>query len=97
MRISKEDITKIKQVASEIYGDNAEIWLFGSRIDDNKKGGDIDLFIETLHQASFDDKIKFLVKIERLGIERKIDLVVKSANAKHKTIFDSAKQTGIKL
>ena len=96
MRISQEHVAIIKKVAHEIYGD-ADLWLFGSRVDDAKKGGDIDLFLETAQKATLEQKIKFLTKIERLGIERKVDLVVKSLGATPRTIFETAKKTGVKL
>ena len=96
MRMSKDHINIIKTVTKEIYGD-VDVFLFGSRIDDSKKGGDIDLFIEIDEPSSLEKEIKFLTKLERAGIERKVDLVVKSLNSKHRSIFDTAKQTGVKL
>jgi hypothetical protein len=42
MRLSSDHIKIIKKATQEIYGD-ARVWLFDSRVDDNKKGGDIDL------------------------------------------------------
>ena len=47
MRLKKENIEVIKILAKKYFGENAKVYLFGSRIDDNKKGGDIDLYIET--------------------------------------------------
>ena len=44
MRIDKEDIEFIKKTIKK-YLTNSEIYIFGSRIIDNKKGGDIDIFI----------------------------------------------------
>ncbi len=96
MRLSANDIAIIKKAAQEIYGD-VDLWLFGSRVDDQARGGDIDLLLETKNEVGLEQKIKFLTKIERLGIERKVDLVIKSANCEYKTIFDSAKKTGVKL
>jgi predicted nucleotidyltransferase len=44
MRLSKYEIKSIKQAFNQIFNDG-EIYLFGSRLIDNIKGGDIDLFI----------------------------------------------------
>lgn len=47
MRLTSEQITIIKNNASYLYGNSSQVYLFGSRTDDNAKGGDIDLFIES--------------------------------------------------
>jgi len=45
MRLSMLEVKAIKQTYDEVfkYGD---IYLFGSRVDDTQKGGDIDLYID---------------------------------------------------
>lgn len=45
MRLTPEQIRSIKQVAAEVFGSDAHVYLFGSRVDDQARSGDIDLYI----------------------------------------------------
>jgi len=47
VRLSEYEIRIIKETAKEIFGKGAKVYIFGSRADLTKKGGDIDIFIET--------------------------------------------------
>ena len=47
MRLTPSQHSAIRTTATEIFGEDVIIWLFGSRVDDDKRGGDIDLLIET--------------------------------------------------
>ena len=47
MRLTDEQVQIIHQVARQQLGDTVQVTLFGSRVFDDKKGGDIDLFFET--------------------------------------------------
>jgi predicted nucleotidyltransferase len=77
------------------------LWLFGSRVDDQQKGGDIDFYIEThydnLSQA-VEKEIRFLSSLKLAIGDQKIDVVlnVLSEN-KQQRIYDEAKNTGIQL
>ncbi|WBH17735.1 nucleotidyltransferase domain-containing protein [Sphingomonas radiodurans] len=46
MRLKPRDIDAIKTAAREVFGPTATVRLFGSRVDDQLRGGDIDLLIE---------------------------------------------------
>lgn len=52
MRLTTQQKTIIKRVALELCSADASIFLFGSRLDDNKKGGDIDLLIQVEHEVN---------------------------------------------
>ena len=41
MRLTPDQQSAIRTTVAENFGDEASIWLFGSRVDDNKRGGDI--------------------------------------------------------
>ena len=42
MRLNEQEVNAIKESASKIFGDTVQVYLFGSRVDDDKKGGDIE-------------------------------------------------------
>ncbi len=49
MRLSEQARTVIIQTAHEIFNSAINVKLFGSRLNDEAKGGDIDLLIESDH------------------------------------------------
>jgi predicted nucleotidyltransferase len=78
MRLSQQQQSAIRSAVAETFGETASVWLFGSRVDDNKRGGDIDLLVCPEGGAevrSFARKMALLVKLERALGERKIDVV----------------------
>ena len=52
MRLSQRYIEVIKKYFKEFF-QNGEIYLFGSRVDDSKKGGDIDLYLNLLSRIGW--------------------------------------------
>lgn len=46
MRLTPHEVDAIKCAAREAFGATAVVRLFGSRVDDSLRGGDIDLHIE---------------------------------------------------
>ncbi len=84
MRLSQEQIQTIKTAILEALPD-ARILLYGSRCDDHKRGGDIDLLIYTNEFVDVFTRANILANIcKQLG-ERKIDM--KFAKDTEKTDF----------
>ncbi len=96
MRLSEEEIAIIKNSVLK-YSQNATIILFGSRVHDNKKGGDIDIFVKSDKIITLKEKLKILTDIESSGILRKVDLIFKMPNSKEQSIFKTAEKEGIVL
>lgn len=95
VRLAKNEIQIIKDLVKEIFGENSKVYIFGSRADFSKKGGDIDIFIETDKKTSLQEELRFLAQLEIKGIERKVDLIVKNPHKKERSIFKEAKEKGV--
>lgn len=77
MRISEFEKESILKTAREIFGHNSVVSLFGSRIDDTKLGGDIDIYIEPEKKDwELEDRWNFLVNLKLKIGDQKIDLVL---------------------
>jgi predicted nucleotidyltransferase len=100
MRLTPFQQQTICQNAARFFGATTQVWLFGSRVDDTKRGGDIDLYIEPQLKETDDlvmAKLKFLRALHlRLG-EQKIDVVLAVNETHPLPIYQIAKQTGVLL
>ncbi len=76
------------------FDPGACVYLFGSRVDDTKKGGDIDLLILS-HRLGRDDARAIKSRLYDLIGEQKIDLVVASDDSN--PFVGLAIETGVKL
>jgi predicted nucleotidyltransferase len=75
LRLSTNEINLIKNKVNIIFGETI-IYLFGSRIDDDKKGGDIDLYIiSEVNEDLFKKKIKLKTILEDL-LFKPVDIVI---------------------
>ena len=76
MRLSKNIRQLLRNSIKESFGD-VKVYLFGSRVDDRKRGGDIDIAIETdISREDFrKNKIKFFTSLIKKDFDLKIDLV----------------------
>ena len=75
MRLTTEEIASIKSVIYA-FDSRAQIYLFGSRVHDDKKGGDIDLFILS-EKLTPRDTSKIRIRLEdELGL-RRIDILIR--------------------
>ena len=85
----------IKKAFKDIFHDG-EIYLFGSRVDDNKKGGDIDLYIvPQIKENLRKKKSLFLSKLYEYIGEQKIDIII--AKDKNRLIEQEAIKNGVRL
>lgn len=95
MRLKENELKSIKNLFAKVF-EHGDLYLFGSRVDDSKKGGDIDLYI--VPQSAYNltsKKIDFLVLLKKAIDEQKIDVVID--RGKDRLIDRIAKTTGVLL
>lgn len=78
MRLTFDERQVIKRVIAERFDPDARVFLFGSRVDDKRRGGDIDLYVETTlsPEEANHAKLQSIADIQRSLGEQKIDLVI---------------------
>ena len=96
MRLKKEQIDLIVKTV-KFFIEDASIYLFGSRVDDSKRGGDIDIFLSTEQEVLLRDKIAILAQLERNGIDRKVDMVIRTPKHTHDKLYNEVMTKGISI
>ena len=65
MRLTTEQINTIVTTSRTVAGVDTLVWLYGSRLDDTRHGGDIDLLIEPAPAVSLLDRARIKILLEQ--------------------------------
>ena len=90
MRLSKPTRTLIQDTVREVFGLESTVKLFGSRINDDARGGDIDLLVE-LPSVTTELERKTLQLIARLQLhigDQPIDVLVLDPSTLRQSIHE---------
>ena len=96
MRLSPQTCRIICDTTRELAGPLAQVRVFGSRLDDAARGGDIDLLIE-LHQPIEAPEALALAITARLQLrlgDQPIDVLVADPATPNSPVLESARKTG---
>ena len=99
MRLTPAQINTIKSTAQAVLGDDVQVTLFGSRVHDEQKGGDVDLLLE-VPQAIAEPALmsaRVAARVSRSMHGRKVDVLLKAPNLQEQAIHRIAQQEGIRL
>lgn len=101
MRLSDFERDTLKRAAVDCFGSGTQVRLFGSRTDDSRKGGDIDLLVEVPSSdpaAIASAHTRFLARVySRLG-EQKVDVLIDFPGRRfYPSIFETARRDGVVL
>jgi len=99
MRMPPDYQKTIKDTAVKVFGARASVWLFGSRLDDTAKGGDVDLLIKlespTADKAVLAARYNALLQM-KLGLQ-KFDVLVIDPSTPIQQIHQHALSKGVQL
>jgi uncharacterized protein len=99
MRISEKEIENITVLARIHFGKEVQVFLFGSRTNEQQRGGDIDLYIRNPGgiKLTTRSKINFIGDlIIRIG-EQRIDVVLDNQEAENLVFIKTILKTAIQI
>lgn len=99
MRLSAHQIEQLKYLAAAESGPHARLRLFGSRLDDAARGGDVDLLLE-IDQAVDNPAwlaARFAARASRALDGRKVDVLLAAPNLQRLPIHEIALREGVLL
>ena len=98
MRLNPGEIDAIKAAAHEVFGASAQVRVFGLRVDDSKRGGDLDLYIEVdPGGGTLANEDRFLDLIEAPLDALHVDLLVRERGRPLRPIEEIARRDGTPL
>ena len=99
MRLANNQIQAIRQIASQVAGSQSRVRVFGSRLDDAARGGDLDLMLELTEPVDNPALIAAQLsgRVSRIMNGRKVDVLLSAPNLMRLPIHDIAFQEGVLL
>ena len=99
MRLSPEQIAAIRAGVSLLAGDTARVWLFGSRVRDQERGGDVDLLLEVDEPVAEPAQLsaRLAAQVSRSMYGRKVDVLIQAPNLMRLPIHAIALAEGVRL
>ena len=99
MRLTNLQINTICEGTALLAGQAARVWLFGSRIRDDARGGDVDLLMELTESVTEPAQLsaRLAALVSRTMNGSKVDVLIKAPNLKLLPIHSLAFSRGIQL
>jgi predicted nucleotidyltransferase len=98
MRLSEHERATIRRIVEAHFGPGSRVWLFGSRVDDARRGGDIDLYVETpMSEGIVAARLEVLRDLRRSLGDQRYDLVVRSEGTAPTAFQGLVRETGVRV
>lgn len=98
MRLSPREIDAIRAAVRDVFGASSTVRLFGSRVRDDLRGGDIDLFVEVDRgQATIAQEQRLRDRIAPAVEDLRVDIILHERDAPLTPIERIAVRDGVVL
>ena len=96
MRLTESQIESIRQLTKQVVGKDARVRVFGSRLDDAARGGDLDLMLELTETIDNPALIaaRMSALVSRMMHGRKVDVLLSAPNLMRLPIHEIAYKEG---
>ena len=95
MRLTSDQAQVIRDRICGCMGPHARIWLFGSRVDDSRRGGDVDLYVEPQTEPDLITRLRCKSALAD-ALDLNVDLIVQQSGH-DLPIYRIARQSGVAL
>lgn len=97
MRLNPEHIAAIHDAIGSVASDVVAIRVFGSRLNDEVRGGDIDLMVDVEHAIDHPALLsaRIATRVSRAVGNRKVDVVLRAPNLTETSIHKIALAEGV--
>ncbi len=99
MRLTPSQISAIRTSTALFAGAAARVWLFGSRLHKDARGGDVDLLVEIDENVPEPAMLsaQLATQVSRAMHGRRVDVLIKAPNLKFLPIHAVALAEGLRL
>ena len=95
MRLTPDQTQAIRQRVQRHMGEHARIWLFGSRVSDHRRGGDVDLYVEPETAPDLTARLRCRSELAD-ALDLNVDLIVQQPD-RDLPLYRIAKRSGVPL
>jgi predicted nucleotidyltransferase len=93
MRISRVELNALRTIIGEL-DPAGSIYLFGSRADDARRGGDIDVYLQASHAIDLKTRLRTQYRLEQ-ACNSRVDLLIKNPLQPMQAIHQIATEQGV--
>jgi predicted nucleotidyltransferase len=95
MRLSTTELNALRSIIGALDPDG-RVYLYGSRVDDTRRGGDIDVYLQASRPIDLKTRLLTQYRLE-VACDTRVDLLVKDPGQASKPIHQIAAEQGVLL